>query len=487
MKKTLLVCALVLATTLPAAAQLDTLWTATYGGSSNDGARSFLSTSDGGFLVIGYTYSYGAGGVDAYLVKTDASGNEAWARTYGGSGRDFGFDLCESGDGGYVLTGFTTSLGAGKKDVYVVRIDASGDTLWTRTYGGVEDDAGAAVCRTSTGHYVVTGRTQSFGAGLADVYLLKLDANGDTLWTRTAGGDQPDWGSDLCETADGCYLVAGSYGSHSSNSDGYLLKMDARGNVVWEQYYGNDSNADWGIGVYATPDSGAALVGYRDVHLQDPAESYIIRVDADGERIWGIKFTEFFYQYARSVCPTPDGGFLVCGVTKDPATQENDLELVRVTNDGRREWTQALGGEITDWGNAIVALPPDRYVVAGHTESYGAGGFDAWLLELRDPAIGTPELGSTSPGPFLSPLRPNPVRDVVAFSVQVPHQGSLEVTVVNAVGEKVRTLHRGVVGPGRHDFAWDARNEAAQRVAGGVYFVVADGVVKGMRRLVLIH
>jgi hypothetical protein len=483
----LLGCGLVLATATPPAAQLDTLWTATYGGPGNDGARSVLPASDGGYLVLGYTYSSGLGNVDVYLVKTDASGAEVWARTYGGPGRDFGLDLCESGDGGYVLAGFTTSSGAGKKDVYVVKIAAAGDTLWTRTYGGAEDDAGAAICRTSTDHYIVTGRTQSYGSGLADVYLLKLDADGDTLWTHTCGGSEPDWGADVCETADGCYLVAGSYGSHSSNSDGYLLKTDTGGGVVWEQYYGNDGNADWGIGVHATPDSGAVLVGYRDIHLQDPGESYIIRVDASGERVWGIKFTETFYQYGRSVCPTADGGFLVCGATKDPATQENDLELIKVTSDGNRDWTQALGGNDTDWGNAVVAIGAGRYVVAGHTESWGAGGFDAWLLELTDSAIRTPELGSASAPTSLSPPRPNPVQDSVAFSVHVPCEGSLDLSVVNAAGERVRTLHSGTAKAGRHEFAWDVRNDAARRVATGVYFVVADGVVQGSRRMIVIE
>jgi len=141
-------------------------WTRTYGGSSYDWGQSVQQTSDGGFVVAGYTSSFGAGGYDAYLIRTDANGDTLWTRTYGGSGHDYGYSVQQTADSGFVVAGYTYSFGAGSRDVYLIRTDATGDTLWTRTYGGEDEDIGRSVQQTSDGGFVVAGYTYSFGAAL---------------------------------------------------------------------------------------------------------------------------------------------------------------------------------------------------------------------------------------------------------------------------------------------------------------------------------
>ena len=152
----------------------DTLWTRTYGGSREDRGYSVQQTSDGGYIIAGGTESFGAGERDVYLVKTDSSGDTLWTRTYGGSYQDQGFSLQQTSDGGYIIAGVTRSFGAGGYDVYFVKTDSSADTLWTRTYGGSDDDRGRSVQQTSDGGYVIAGYTGSFGAGYSDVYLVKV-------------------------------------------------------------------------------------------------------------------------------------------------------------------------------------------------------------------------------------------------------------------------------------------------------------------------
>jgi len=153
----------ILAFAAPALAQ--TSWWRTYGGTSGDGGYSVQQTSDGGYIIAGLTASFGAGGGDVYLIKTSASGDTLWTRTYGGTSYDYGNSVQQTSDGGYIITGTTASFGAGSEDVYLIKTNASGDTLWTRAHGGTSPDWGHSVRQTSDGGYIVAGTTASFGAG----------------------------------------------------------------------------------------------------------------------------------------------------------------------------------------------------------------------------------------------------------------------------------------------------------------------------------
>jgi len=224
-----------------------------------DGFRAAIPTRDGGVVAVGYTYSFGAGDVDLFAVKTDALGDTLWTRTFGGPEPDYGYGVCETNEGVYVMAGYTMSAG-GREDVYLVAVEADGDTLWTRTYGGAGLDEARSVCFTSDGCLVVAGQTESFGAGLADVYLLKMTVEGDTLWTRTFGGADSDWANAVCETADGCYGASGTTGSFNATRDAYLVKVTSAGGLVWQNRYGSSTlyREEYGVGVCALAGGGMA-------------------------------------------------------------------------------------------------------------------------------------------------------------------------------------------------------------------------------------
>ena len=153
----------------------DTLWTRTFGGSNYDYCYSVQQTTDGGYILGGYTSSYGAGGYDFWLVKTDANGDSLWSRTFGGSNHDYCSSVQQTTDGGYILGGITESYGAGNYDFWLVRADANGDTLWTRTFGGYYEERCYSIQQTTDGGYILGGRTSSYGAGGWDVCLIKVD------------------------------------------------------------------------------------------------------------------------------------------------------------------------------------------------------------------------------------------------------------------------------------------------------------------------
>ncbi len=490
MKKILILCFLMIVIASPAEAQLDTLWTRTIGGPSNDGFRSVVQTGDGGFLAVGYTYSFGEADVNVYAVKTDAQGSPVWQKTYGGSGRDYGYGVCRTADGGFAIAGYTTSFGVGEEDVYVVKIDAAGDTLWTRVYGGAGSDEARSICETVDGHLVVAGQTKSFGMGWSDLYMLKMDAGGDTVWTRTAGGSGVDWGESVCETADSCYVVCGTNGSNTDNFDMYLVKFDSEGATVWQSYFGDDGpiNPDWGMSVCELQSGETMHCGHRGIEGSDPLDIGLYRADTDGARTLGRRLYDTYYEYANSICQISDGSCLLCGADKDPNTQRNNLFLVKRVDGSGWVWMQSLGGDGSDWGSCIIEIAAGEYLVAGHTDSFGAGGFDGWLVRLRDPLLASVEEVPRTVGPrFMSQPSPNPASGAVAFSMHLPESGPLEVRVLSVEGRVVRTLHRGQVPAGSRSFVWDARNDEGRKVACGVYLILAEGVVRDCRRAVIVH
>jgi len=240
----------------------DEKWNKTFGGSSWDEGSSVKQTSDGGFIIVGYTHSYGAGYYDIYLIKTDAAGEEQWSRTLGGPGYDFGSQIEHTSDGGFIVIGTTRSYGAGCYDIYLIKTDAAGEEQWSRTFGGPSDDDGKSVWETSDGGFIIVGETQSYGAGLFDVWLIKTDSNGNKVWDKTFGGENFDDGYSGQQTSDGGYIVAGSTGSYGAGgeSDIWLIKTDSNGNNVWNKTFGG-ADGDYGYSVQQTADGGYILVG----------------------------------------------------------------------------------------------------------------------------------------------------------------------------------------------------------------------------------
>lgn len=361
--------------------QAGAMWTRTFGASSAEGARSVYETSDGSLVIAGYTYSYGAGQADIYLLKTDSGGNEIWSQVWGGTGWEYGFSAAPTRDGGAILVGYTTSFGAGSRDIYLIKTDANGNESWAKTLGGAGLDVGMAVIGTSDGNYVVAGYTESFGAGESDLYLVKVSADGDKVWDKTLGGTGPELGLSLIEASDGNYVIAGATGSHSNNSDVYLVKTDAEGNELWAKTF-NHYTYERGNAVVETSDGGYAIAGNTD--SSSLMNAYLIKTDANGKELWAKTFLHSrFYDYANSIRQTSDGGYLVAGAAKSRETSKNDVYLVKIDAQGKQMWAKTFGGPGADWGSAIYPTSDGEFVIAGHTDSFGAGSFDMWLMKIK--------------------------------------------------------------------------------------------------------
>jgi len=358
----------------------DTLWTRTYGGSESDKGYSVQQTTDGGYVFTGTTQSFGAEGNDVYLIKTDANGDTVWTRAYGGINSDDGRSVQQTTDGGYIIAGYTNTFGAGNYDVYLIKTDAGGDTLWTGTFGYGDEisDQGQSVQQTFDGGYIVVGHTGREGNN--DVYLVKTDAAGDSLWTRAYGGSESDKGLSVQQTADSGYIVAGyaqSFGA--GGSDIYLLKTDASGDTLWTRTYGG-SEDDEAYSVQQAIDGGYILAGFT--MEEDDENLYLVKTDANGDIVWTRTYGGSSTDWGYSVQQITDGGYVIAGYTRSFGAGSYDVYLLKTDSNGDTLWTRTYGGTDTDRGYFVQQTTDGGYIVAGQTRSFGAGNYDFYLLKI---------------------------------------------------------------------------------------------------------
>jgi hypothetical protein len=390
-----LICALLLMFPLPAvgeqlAAPPDSRsapveeWNQTFGGSDYEWGNSVAETSDGGYIVAGTTYSYGAGNGDVWLIKTDASGVEEWNQTFGGSAVEYGDSVAVTSDGGYIITGSTQSYGAGHSDVWLIKTDAHGSKEWDQTFGGSGEDHGNSLAETSDGGYIIVASTQSYGAGSSDVWLIKTDAAGNEEWNELFGGSEWDFGYSVAQTSDNGYIIAGyteSYGAGSS--DAWLTKTDAHGNEEWNELFGG-SEWDYGYSVAETSDGGYIITGFSQSYGDGSANVWLIKTNAAGNEEWNEIFGGSSGDYGYSVAQTPDGGYIVTGYTYSYGAGSADAWLIKTDASGVEEWNQTFGGTGFDGGYSIAVTSDSGYIVAGESASYGDGSADVWLIKLSD-------------------------------------------------------------------------------------------------------
>lgn len=299
-------------------------WQRTYGGVHTDKGHSVQQTSDNGYIIAGSTNSMGAGSYDMYLVKTDSLGTLQWQKTYGGTANDRGHNVVQTSDGGYAISGYTYSFGAGICDMYLVRTDFSGDTLWTTTYGGEQEDLthyGRCLEQTSDGGFVLTGYTKSFSNGLYDMYLVKTDSLGNLEWQQNFGGSDMDTGRSVQQLPDGGYIVCGSTKCWGAGLyDIYLVRTDPDGNSLWTRTFGG-SNYDYGESVQQTSDNGYIIGGYTKSFGSGEFDIYMIKMEPDTTGIEETN-THGINQFTVSICgPNPFSGIM-----------EIDYNLIRECN-----------------------------------------------------------------------------------------------------------------------------------------------------------
>jgi hypothetical protein len=283
-------------------------------------------TTDGGYIIVGVALVDTLG--DIWLLKTDASGDTQWTRKYAGGNDHMGYCAVQTWDGGYIVSGQTGAFGAGGQDIYLIRTNASGDTIWTRTYGGSGYEMGYAQPTPDHG-YITCGATTSSGAGNTDIYLVRTDSLGNPLWTKTYGGTERDEGSMLLLTSDSGYVLAAyTWNRGAGQSDAWLLKLNSAGDTLWTRTYGGTD-----------------------------------------------------YDEAYCLGTTADGGYVLAGQTQSYGAGSEDFWMVRVNSSGDTLWTRTFGGSGSDMAMGVQQTTDGGYAIMGFTSSFGAGDFDVYIVK----------------------------------------------------------------------------------------------------------
>ncbi|MGA1795919.1 MAG: hypothetical protein ACMUIL_08660 [bacterium] len=384
-------------------------WGRTFGGKHIDVAHAVQQTSDGGYILAGETFSFGSGKSDVYLLKLNAAGSKVWGKYYGGEDTDSAESVCQTSDGGYIVAGGTQSAGAGKCDVYVLKLDAKGDKVWEKTLGGKEWDTAHSVAQASDGGYIVAGDSQSFGSGKGDAYVLKLDPNGKTVWDRTFNGNGAARAHDVKQTSDGGYILAGTtYSFGSGSGEAYIVKVDGSGNKVWEKMFGGKGRGS-ARSVKQTSDGGYIIGGQVSTSEIGQGDALVIRLDGQGKVVWektfGIKDLDpaSFVSAkdtkganAFSVIQTSGGAFILA-ISTYTKLSIADPYLLKLDGDGNKVWATTFGVRDLDdeyaslftraacvYPHALLQSCDGGYMVAGGIVDRREGISDIYVIKTNE-------------------------------------------------------------------------------------------------------
>jgi hypothetical protein len=370
--------------------EISDTWDNTYGGLGDEDGWSIRRTLDCGYVLAGFTNSIGTGDSDAWLFKIDPNGDIVWEKSYGNIGdEDWAFSVRQTINSnnlldGYIMGGWSFN-GIGDAYILLVRTDEDGNAQWVKKYGGSYGDVGKAVqqIRNVDGEpdgFIVVGSTDSITLGENDVWLIKVDDNGDIEWEKKYGDTISDNGYDVKHTFDGGYVIVGNTKDAFGRTDTYLIKVDSQGNEEWSKTYGGNE-FDEGYSVQQTIDGGYAIAGYTSSFGSGGNDFYLIKVDSQGNEEWSNSYGGSNLEISYSMQQTFDGGYAIAGYTSSFGSGGNDFYLIKVDSQGNEEWSKTYGGSGSDVGRSIQQTS-EGYIISGFSYSFGLGRTDAYVIKI---------------------------------------------------------------------------------------------------------
>ncbi|MCF7810593.1 T9SS type A sorting domain-containing protein [bacterium] len=482
MRNTFLILSLFLFTlTSTIHAQPESLWSRTY--SSYGDCFSVINTAEGGYTLAGYS------GGDMGLVKTNEDGDSLWSRTFGGQPSDGCKSIIQTTDGGYALAGYTQSFGAGEADMWLVKTNEDGDSLWSKTFGGEDYESCNSIIQTTDGGYALAGYTRSFGAGERDMWLVKTNSDGDSLWSRTFGGDTTDVCTSIIQTADGGYALAGYTTSFGAGEDDmWMVKINAEGDLLWSRAFGGE-DTDFCCSITQTTDGDFVLAGRTYTRIYGPRQSdfLLVKTSEDGELLWAQNFGGYGSEWCSSMIQTADGGYALAGGIDATGTGvwQSTIWLLKANADGDSLWSRifVIGSNVSC--RSLIQTEDNCYLLAGSKHGGGLSNYRvSWLFKTCPDPVSVPS-ESFNPHPCvfaLQPAYPNPFNSFTNICFELPVNSDVSITIFDLNGRSVATLLDDQLNAGNHSLTWDAKD-----YANGMYLCKMEaGGVSFTRKLLLI-
>lgn len=412
----------------------DTAWTKTYGGGADEIGWAVQQTSDDGYIIVGCTKSIGAGQTDIWLLKTDSMGNIEWNKTYGGYDYESGYSVQETNDNGYIFVGYTTSYGEGEADIYLIRVNNSGDTVWTKTYGDSTYEEGVSIQLTNDHGFILGSSDMGYDPYSAHGIAIKLDSLGNVEWQTGSMSVV----SAVIQTFNGKYTGVGTIYDAMPYSYFAACQIDSNGQIDWIYPYYDFGYLSGGYDVIQTVDSNYIAVGY------DNGPGIILaKLTREGDTIWRKQYQNNTSAYALT--EIDEKGFIVVG---DICTAGNyDMLILRTDTTGNAYWMQSYGGIHNETAYDVENTRDGGYIIVGYTESYGSGNKDIWLLKLAPDTLGIQEQ-------YILPMENR--KDGTIFTGPLHFSMETDYKIFDIIGRQIHTLDP----------------------APGIYFIEIDGTIK---------
>ena len=426
-------------------------WQKNYGGSNRDHSWDVKQTSDGGYVIAGFSVSddidlnSNQGVADSWILKIDSVGNQEWNKSLGGSLNDVAYSIQQTADGGYVMAGYTASNDGdvsnhkGKNDYWVVKLSSIGSVEWNKCLGGSENDVAFSIQQTTDHGFVVAGYSYSSDGdvdtnkGNNDYWIVKLDSLGGIIWNKSLGGTDYDNALSIQQTTNGGYIVVGNslsingdVDSNHGNHDSWIVKLNPLGSIVWSKCFGGTNRED-ARSVQQTADGGYIVAGASYSNNGDVAINYggrdgwVFKLSSNGNIEWEKSLGGTHNDYINSIQQTADGGYIVAGnsssdngdLTSNQGSE--DYWVIKLNSTGNIEGQKSVGGDKSDVANFIRQTADGGFIATGFTSSNNGdvtnnyGDDDYWVIKFL-PIFPNSIEHTTINEPLLL-INPNPVRN----------------------------------------------------------------------------
>ncbi len=458
-----------------------------YGTYLHEQGRAVKQTSDGGYILVG-DQSTGGMNPDIYIVKTDEFGDTTWTRTYERTYSSIARAVLETSDGFLVAGSDVVTIAPGRFDFFLMKIDFQGDTVWTRTYGGSKDEQAFDLKVTPDGGYILCGQAEEVGGGQMSYWLVKTSSSGDSIWAEKYGLGPDDrlYGKSVQVTSDGGFIIAGYVDDRTVGSSAdyiYLVKTGPTGALDWTKSI-NFPGSELAYDVQDVT-GGYVVVGHGDNLGTGGWEIFLLRTDSFGNEIWTKTYGDSSDERAYSVEKMADNGFLICGMTRSMGAGSSDYYVIRTDSQGDTMWTRTYGGTSSD--EALDAHPTDDggYVVAGYSQSYTAGWADFFLVKTNAeglvPIVQTHE-AEVIQSFLLYQNYPNPFNPITTIEFQTLKTDLVSLKIYDILGQEIESLIDQPLPAGWHQVQWDAGIAPS-----GVYFYqLTAGKFNTVKKMLLV-